>query len=225
MIPLLILRPQPGANETARRAAAHGLRCVVHPLFVIRPVAFTIPDLGAFDVLVLTSANAVREARRDIAELATLPLAVVGRETARAAEAAGLRPAIVGDADAAALFASLAERGYRRALHLAGADHRPHPDGPLHITTCVVYEAVPAPAKLPEAQCVALIHSARAAARFAAICPVRSRVHVVAISAGVAAAAGTGWASLNHAASPRDEEMLALAAPLCKSGREAVQRT
>ncbi len=41
---LLVLRPQPGADETAARARALGLEPVVAPLFSVRPLHWTPPD-------------------------------------------------------------------------------------------------------------------------------------------------------------------------------------
>ena len=50
MRPLLVLRPQPGADATAARAKALGLDAIVTPLFRIEPCAWDMPD-GAFDAL------------------------------------------------------------------------------------------------------------------------------------------------------------------------------
>ena len=44
---VLILRPQPGADETAARARALGLEPLVAPLFTVRPLAWTPPDPAA----------------------------------------------------------------------------------------------------------------------------------------------------------------------------------
>ena len=44
---VLILRPQPGADETAERARALGLEAVVAPLFEVGPLAWTGPGPGS----------------------------------------------------------------------------------------------------------------------------------------------------------------------------------
>ena len=59
---VLILRPEPGAGRTAERARKLGLVPVVAPLFAIRALPWTPPDAAGFDAVMLTSANAAREA-------------------------------------------------------------------------------------------------------------------------------------------------------------------
>ena len=59
---ILVLRPQPGADETAARARALGLELVVAPLFAVAPLAWTPPDPAGFDAVMLTSASAARQA-------------------------------------------------------------------------------------------------------------------------------------------------------------------
>ena len=57
---VLILRPQPGADESAARARALGLDPVVAPLFTVRPLAWEAPNPADFDAVMMTSANAAR---------------------------------------------------------------------------------------------------------------------------------------------------------------------
>ena len=59
---VLVLRPEPGAAATVKRARARGLDAVAIPLFEIEPLAWEAPPAGGFDGLLLTSANAVRHA-------------------------------------------------------------------------------------------------------------------------------------------------------------------
>jgi len=68
-------------------------------------------------------------------------------------------------------------------------------------------------------EAVALIHSPRAGALFAALVPERRRIALAAISAAAAAAAGAGWAEIAVAAAPRDEALLELAVKLCNNSR------
>src|SRR3546814_6742447 len=58
-LPLLILRPEPGASMTAGRATALGLQPVCYPLFQVRPCVWDAPDPAEFDAIMLTSANAL----------------------------------------------------------------------------------------------------------------------------------------------------------------------
>src|SRR5690242_7115730 len=93
---LLVLRPEPGASVTEQRAGELGLDAFAVPLFQIDPVAWTAPDAGQFDGLLLTSANAVRHAGEQIKGLASLPVYAVGEATAAAAHEAGFEIALVG---------------------------------------------------------------------------------------------------------------------------------
>src|SRR3546814_20848677 len=58
-LPLLFLRPEPGASMTAGRATALGLQPVCYPLFQVRPCGWDAPDPAEFDAIMLTSANAL----------------------------------------------------------------------------------------------------------------------------------------------------------------------
>jgi uroporphyrinogen-III synthase len=222
---VLILRPQPGAGETAARARALGLEPVVAPLFELAPVAWQAPDPASVDALLLTSAQGARLAGPQLADFAALPCFAVGEATASAARRAGLEVAGTGSGDGAAALALAAAAGARRILHLCGREHVPVSHPRLRIERRAVYAAEPVVA-LPEAAAdalqrgaLALIHSPRAASTFAALTAERGRIRLAAISAGAAAAAGGGWAATAVAAEPRDEALLELAVKLCKTGR------
>src|SRR5687768_9453521 len=83
---LAILRPEPGASATVERARELGLDAFAVPLFAIEPLAWELPDSGAFDALLLTSANTVRQAGPSLERLLQLPAYAVGDATAAAAE-------------------------------------------------------------------------------------------------------------------------------------------
>ena len=223
-LPLIILRPEPGASETAARAAASGL--VVHklPLFAAGPVDWTVPDPALFDGLLLTSANAPRFAGTGLGALQSLPAWCVGPASAEAAESAGLTVRHVGGDGAQSVVEAAAAAGARHLLWLAGEDRTPlMPPEPLSLTIVPVYHARPLPvaADALPAEAVVLIHSKRAARRLATLATDRSRLHMVAISHAVADAAGRGWASCHTVGSPDDGEMVAIAAKLC---HEAAKR-
>jgi uroporphyrinogen-III synthase len=61
-----------------------------------------------------------------------------------------------------------------------------------------------------------MVHSVRAAERFARLAAGKGSIRVAAISAAAAEAAGEGWAAKAVAAAPRDQALLELAAKLCK---------
>lgn len=205
----LVLRPEPGSSATAARLAAAGVPAVAVPLFRVVPVAWSRPA-GPFDALLLTSANAVRHGGLDA--VSDLPVVAVGAATAAAARAAGFDVVATGNADAAA---AVRAAGGRRLLHLAGRD-RADVAGVTAMTVYASEATTPAPGALDVAlDGVVLLHSARAAARFAALSTVpRARVRLAAISAAVAAAAGGGWAGVEAAVQPSDTALVALAASL-----------
>ncbi len=215
MIPLLILRPEPGASATAKRARALGLTALVRPLFMVAPMPWDAPDPARFDAVLLTSAAAIRAGGDAVQRYRDLRVFAVGAATAQAARDAGFRTVTPGAGDAADMVRQLANLGYCRPLHLSGEDRTPYPDGPVTITPCVVYAARPVDVDLPSGRCTALLHSVRAGARFAMLCPSRAQVDIVAISNAVAEAAGPGWRSTATAPQPQDNAMLALAAALC----------
>jgi uroporphyrinogen-III synthase len=220
---VLILRPQPGADESAARARVLGLKPVVAPLFTICPLAWRIPE-GPFDALLLSSANGARHGF--MPEFAGLPCYAVGEATARAAHEAGACDVRTGPADGAAAVAMMAKDGVTRALHLCGRDHVALAHPQLTLQRAVVYaadsaEMLPAEAlQALEDGAVALLHSPRAAALFSALVPDRSRLAIAAISAAATGAAGEGWREVHIAGRPRDQALLELAAGLCKTGAE-----
>ena len=214
---ILVLRPEPGASATVKRARERGLDAIPVPLFEVEPVAWEVPEVANYDALLLTSANAVRHGGEGLQELRALPVHAVGEATAGAAREAGFDIASTGDAGVERLLGSIEPR--LKLLHLAGEDRKEAEDVRQQIHALTVYRSrakndvvlnvVDGP--------VALIHSARAAKRFAELTDRidKSAISIAAISEEARAAAGEGWATAETAASPDDEALLALAERLC----------
>ena len=217
---LLILRPQPGASESAERAREMGLAPVVAPLFAIRRVETGPVDAAAYDSVLLSSANGARHAPGG---LTGLPCFAVGDGTAAAARRAGFRDVRVGPADGAAAAAMIAAAGLRRVLHLCGREHLALEQAGVAFERRIVYAAEPTAPRRFDGPAVAMIHSPRAGARFAQLAGNRSAIAIAAISAAAAEAAGEGWAAKAVAAAPRDQALLELAAKLCNTGGEATR--
>jgi uroporphyrinogen-III synthase len=215
VIPLLILRPERGAIVTAKRAEALGMSPMIRSLFTVEPRGWDAPDPALFDSILLTSANAVRFGGAAVGLYRALPAFTVGAATAQATRDAGFAEVIESAGDAAEALRTLAASGHSRPIHLAGEDRTAYPHLPFTVMTRTVYAAAPADVALPTGRYAALVHSARAAVRFAALCPTPDLVDVVAISATAAAQAGPGWHSVTIAPEPTDNAMLALAAMLC----------
>jgi len=220
-VKLLILRPQPGADETAARARALGLDPVVAPLFAVRPLPWTPPDPAGFDAVMLTSASAARQAATGLAAFRALPCYAVGEATAAAAEEAGFTDLRVGPDDGKALLLMMAEDEVRSAFHACGEDHLAIGHPAVAITRIPVY-AAEALERLPVAaeDHLALLHSPRAATLFAGLAGDKGRIGIAAISMKTARAAGEGWQSVSVAPRPRDQALLELAAELCQKAGE-----
>jgi uroporphyrinogen-III synthase len=208
----IVLRPEPGASETIERARTLGLEAVSIPLFEVEPVAWDAADVGGFDGLLLTSANAVRHGGEQLRRLRGLKVYAVGQATADAAHEAGFDVAATGDRGVEHLLGSI-DSGLR-LLHLCGEDRINSGEG---VTQIVVYHA--RPIETPDidgvAGSVALIHSPRAGRRLAELVDDRGSIAIAAISPAAAEAAGLGWETISSADRPDDDALLALAASLC----------
>lgn len=214
MRPVLVLRPQPGADATAARARALGLEPIVAPLFRIVPREWD--WAGPAEALLVTSANAARMLGADPDR--TLPVYAVGEATAAALRDTGFERLTVGQAGVAALVAQASADGVRHMLHLAGEDRTEFEPGLVRIDTRIVYAAEPVSPEPVFSQALAgsavtLLHSARAAERFAELAGTGHRV--AALSAQVLSAGGA-WMTSIVAERPTDDALLAAAARLCQ---------
>ena len=222
MRPVIILRPEPGASESAARAKRLGLLPRLCPLFEARAIDWDAPTPEAFDALLMTSAQAARLGGPQLDRYCKLPAYAVGSATARAMTDAGFLTVVPGDQDGSVIAAQIAASGHRRLLHLGGTTVAPIEAGPLSIRRVAVYtigektEVDLEPLLEPGA--VLLVHSPRAGSRLAALVDPerRSNLHVIAISAAALAACGSSWASGEAPDQPDDERMLALAVRLCE---------
>ncbi|KQM24879.1 MULTISPECIES: uroporphyrinogen-III synthase [unclassified Sphingomonas] len=203
--PLAVLRPEPGNNATARAIEALGRTAIRLPLFHIAPLAWDAPPVEAHDALILTSANAVRQAGTALLAYATLPVHAVGAATAAAARAAGLRVVATGDANGRALLDAAGRAGVRRALLLT-ARARAVADHPVLSAIRAVYasEVVEGIDTALLDGTVALVHSQRAAQRLAMLVADRGTLAVAAIAPAVADTLGHGWRDIAVAARPDD---------------------
>ena len=228
-LPVYIIRPEPGCAATVAAGRALGLEAHGFPMFAVRPLAWDPPAPATVDALLIGSANAPRHAGPGLALYAGKPAYAVGEMTAQVARAAGLRVVATGTGGLQALLEGIAP-AHRRLLRLAGherVDLVPPED--IALTERVVYasEAQPMPkalgrllaARALPQSCVAL-HSAEAARHFAAevdrLGIARARIHLAALAPRVAAAAGSGWASLAIASDTTNQALLALAHRLCQ---------
>jgi uroporphyrinogen-III synthase len=217
---IAILRPEPGASKTLRRAADQGLEAIKLPLFEIEPVEWTPPDPSDFDGLLVSSANAIRFAGDGLEQLKSLQVYAVGPASAEAARKAGFEIAKMGAAQLLGLLRTVDPD--LRLLHLAGEDRIALRRAWQKIAVVPVYRAraVEGVDAGSIDGSVALVHSPRAGARLAEVACNRSTIAVAAISPAAAEACGEGWESVSSVARPSDVGLLALAARLCEKSGE-----
>lgn len=226
MTPLFIIRPEPGCEATVRAARALGLNAHGFPLFEVRRLSWAPPVPESFDALLVGSANALRYGGSALATYRGKPAYAVGETTAAAARDAGLEVAVVGEGGLQAMLTKIAPE-HRRLLRLAGRERvtLDLPPG-LEMNEREVYASQPLP--MPSALAdrlrdggIVLLHSAEAAAHFAAECDrlgiERGMPAIAALGPRIAAAAGPGWAVAESAPSPNDKALLALASRMCQN--------
>lgn len=224
-LPVLVVRPRPGADRTLEAARAMGLDAAAYPLFAVEAVPWEPVPREAVDALLLGSANALRHAGPRLADYAGLPAYAVGETTARAAREAGLDVVTTGTGGLQPVLDGVAP-AHRRLLRLAGRKHTPllEPAG-VTLIERVVYASVPVAMERGleqalRAPALVLLHSGEAAAHFALSCAAagiaRERIALAAIARGVAARAGDGWAQVRSASRANDAALLALAAEMCQ---------
>ncbi len=150
---VLVTRPSPGAERTARRIEALGRRAIVAPLLVIRGTGVPVPD-GPFDALLVTSAQAAPFMTGLPRER---PCFAVGARTADALFEVGFLRVRTGPGDAAGLAELVADAlaPDARLLHVAGRDRKAEPEASLSrlgfsVAPWEAYEAAPV-AHLPDA--------------------------------------------------------------------------
>ena len=228
MTPIITIRPAPGDAATVERGAHQGLTVTGHPLFSIAPLPWAVPDPDEFDAILLGSANSLRHGGGGLRALAALPALCVGATTARAARDAGFPVIAVGARGMQTLLPHAEARGLSRLLRLSGEAHVPlEPPPGISIETRIVYTVCPVPidpslARTLARGAIVLLHSGKAASHFAKECDrlgiSRNAIALACLAPRIAEKAGDGWAARQHAASPDDAALLALAEQMCQSG-------
>ena len=224
LLPVIVIRPQPGLAATLEAARVAGLEAHGFPLFCVSAVDWQCPDPSRFDGLIAGSANAFRLGGAKLADLRGLPVHVVGAATARAAEAAGFQVQTVGEGG---LQAVLDRLPHQRLLRLAGARFIAlAPPTGTDIETRIVYAAQDLPLPPPLVDLLThgglvLLHSGEAARHFARCCAdagvARERVAIACLAPRIAEMAGSGWHSIGIAEERTDRALLALARQMCQN--------
>ena len=215
---VLIIRPQPGADATARRFAAAGYAPVLMPLFAIEHLPPLSVSVDGYDAILLTSGNAARAARGFLERARDIPIYAVGSATASALAHLSLPVAATGSSGVEALVGVAAADGHTKLLWLAGEDHSAVPQiAGVHIDIAIVYRsaALETPAQFAAQVTICdavILHSSRAAVHFAHLCDAgglsRSKIALATFSNAIAESAGDGWAQIIVAAAPNDAALM-----------------
>ena len=224
MMPVIVIRPEPGCSATLAAACELGLETRGFPLFRIVAQNWQAPPAQAIDAVLLGSANTLRCAGENLALYAGKPAYVVGEATASAAAAAGFTIAASGSGGLQDVVGAIT---HARLLRLTGEEFvtLELPPG-IELTERIVYasQAQPMPAALAEmlaVPAVVMLHSGAAARHFGAECARlgldRGRLTLAVIGPRVAEAAGPGWCRIGAAPEPSDHALLALATRLCQT--------
>ena len=224
MMPVIVIRPEPGCNASLAAARELGLEAHGFPLFQIVARSWEAPPAPEIDALLLGSANALRCAGDGLARYAGRPAYVVGEATASAAEAAGFTIAASGKGGLQDVVGAIT---HKRLLRLSGEEFvkLEIPPG-ITLIERIVYtnKARQIPTVLAEmlaSPAVVMLHSAAAARHFYAECERlgldRSQLTLAVIGPRVAEAAGPGWRMIGAAPEPSDHALLAMAERLCQT--------
>lgn len=225
MVPLVIIRPEPGNAASTAIARTMGLDVRAFPLFEVVANSWQAVLPTRYDALLVGSANVFRHGGRALAALRGLPVYAVGEATAAAAQATGFALAGTGAGAMQALLGELHHR-HHRLLRLTGQERvsLSLPKG-ISIDERVVYASQPRalPTDLEallRTPAVIALHSAEAAQHLTAECVRcgirRAPLRLAALSARIGAAAGDGWGEVAVAAMPDDKALLALARQMCQ---------
>jgi uroporphyrinogen-III synthase len=143
---VLVTRPHPDNEATARALRDRGFMAVLAPMLRFEPVV-PADDLDeGFGAVIVTSANAFRAIEAQLAGLLQLPLFAVGEHTAAEARRLGFAKVIAAEGDASRLRERVRKEAGKggRLLYLAGADLSRDLAGELtehgfEVATCTTY--------------------------------------------------------------------------------------
>jgi uroporphyrinogen-III synthase len=223
VLPVLVIRPQPGNAATVAAARDLGLDARGFPLFDMAPVPWPVPDPAPYRALLAGSANVFRLGGEGLGALTDLAVHAVGAVTADAARRAGFAVAAIGEGGLQPMASALPPGRY---LRLAGEKRVPLalPEG-VEVDDVVVYAAAglpmpPALADLLTGPALVLLHSGEAAAHFTAeserLGVERNRISLACLAPRIGLVAGPGWQHIEIAETRSDQAVLALAVQMCK---------
>ncbi len=223
MIPVIVIRPEPGNAATVAAARALGLDAHAFPMFDMAPAPWQPPDPAPYRALLAGSANVFRLGGAGLERLKFLPVHAVGATTAEAARAEGFGVSAIGEGGLQPMAAALPPGRY---LRLAGEKRVPLAlPSDVMVDDVVVYASAgqPMPQALARAltgPAVVLLHSGEAAMHFAAesarLGVQRGQIALACLAPRIALMAGNGWQHIEIAETRTDQAVLALAVQICE---------
>ncbi len=238
---LLVTRPEPDASRQAETLAARGYEPVLAPLLSIETMRDVPLGLDGASALIVTSRNALRAlaSHAERGGAVRLPLFAVGEATAKNAAALGFANVITGPGTGEALaelIAATLDPAAGSLVHLSGETVAFDLKSALKakgftVRQPALYRAVPASAFAPEVLSLlaagkldgVILMSPRTATTFAelagqhGLATQASRLVCYCLSGAVAKAAEPLAARVVVAASPREEDVLALISAVAAS--------
>lgn len=228
---LLVLRPEPGATDTANRAIESGWKVTKTPLAKAVPVAWTLDRDLIFDAVMVTSAQAIYQGGAELDKIKDYPLYVVGSATAAAARSAGFQHIITAEGNGQSVLRYLRRDRKARILRLCGEVYKDYAgvenvleQDSFQFFIKILYRMQNI-ACLPTEACralvenaIVLLHSFRFAEQFRLLLTKTDinpdKVQIAVISPAVAEQIGKEWRAMAIAEYPDDRYLLKAAASL-----------
>jgi uroporphyrinogen-III synthase len=136
---VLVTRPEPGATRTLNALQAHGIDAVSIPLTEIQRLNFETPN-AEFDVLIITSQNAVVHGAVLLAQHKAKPVFAVGKRTAEVLQSLG-HAKVEWATTAQELLQMIIRCSPKTALYICGQTRRPELETGL-ATAKIPYQTV-----------------------------------------------------------------------------------
>ncbi|ACV75784.1 MAG: uroporphyrinogen-III synthase [Zymomonas mobilis] len=227
---LLILRPEPGATATAKRAEKVGWQVIKTPLATAISIPWSINESLSFDAVMVTSAQAIYHGGSELDKLKDYPLYVVGKATEAAARQAGFQHIVTAEGNGASVLCCLERDKRMRILRLCGEIYKDYDYKNFSLKENTqffikILYRMQNIASLPIEACQALVenaivllHSSRFAEQFRLLLAKTDinpdRVQIAVISPAVAEQIGKEWRAMAIAEYPDDTSLLKAAASL-----------
>ena len=232
---IITIRPEPDASRDVDWLQRYKVPAMAVPVIRAEQQPFNLPDAAVFQAIIFTSRHAVAALANVCrhVSLKSLPVYAVGRNTALAARQAGFEQVTSGPGDGKGLLTLMTTDlsqdagkilwprsstiSFDIASHLTEFGFSVQ-QIPVYTMTPTASYAVELSARLTASSSAAVVAmSARSIALFSEVLDNqefvghRKIITVVAGSAPIAAAAGSGWANIIVAKAPRRSRILAIA--------------